>query len=125
MSLATSIQKLVYQQMLPHCVALTMSTTVSGNGADTTGDTTTTQTVQCLISPASGGTIQAFDSRFDRGTLIETNLRAIKVPAYGLTFAPGPGDTLATLEGGTWKVLGCTPLSYAGTVIAYDLTVKR
>ena len=99
--------------------------TIRGTGPDAAGDTTETHTITAVVSPASGGTIQAFDIRFQNGTLITTHLRALKVAAYGLAFTPLPGDKVSGLEGSTWVVLGCTPQSYQGVPLTYDMTVQR
>lgn len=83
-----------------------------------------TQTVTCIILPASKGTVEAFDSKFKAGTLIESNLRALKIAAKGVEWAPGPG-CIATFEGYDWTMIGMTPSSPAGTDIVYSASVMR
>lgn len=106
-------------------VALTLTRTVIGTGPDDSGDTTTTHTITAVVSPASGGTVQAFDIRIENGTLITTNLRALKVAAYGLSIVPQPGDKITGIEDSVWVVLGCTPQSFQGVNLVFDMTVRR
>ncbi len=82
------------------------------------------QTVQAVVLPASKGTVEAFDNRFIDGTLIESNLRALKIPAKGMEWAPKPG-TLAVFQGETWTLLGVTGSAPAGTDLVYSATVRR
>ena len=83
-----------------------------------------TQPIQCVVLPASKGTLEAFDNRVESGTLIEQNLRALKIAAKGLLFEPKAGDYL-DFEDSRWKVLGSTPLNPAGIPLVYNATVER
>ena len=89
-----------------------------------TGGGPETQPIKCLVLPASKGTIEAFDNRVVSDTLIETNLRALKIVAKGLLWAPSPGNTVM-FEGSVWSVLGVTPISPAGIPLLYTATVQR
>jgi hypothetical protein len=82
------------------------------------------QWVTCIILPASKGTVEAFDQRLMSGTLIETNLRAVKIPAEGLEWPPGPGYEM-DFDGHTWRVIGVTTSNPAGTALIYNLSVQR
>lgn len=78
-----------------------------------------------LIEPASAGAIQAFDIRFEGGTLVESNLRALTIAAESLPIIPLPGDK-AEFAGDTWTLLGNTPLLPDGqTYIYHKCTAKR
>jgi len=66
------------------------------------------------ILPASQGTVQAFDVRFQSGTLIESTLRALLIAAHGMEHAPEPGDTVTFPDGKVGSLLGCTPLNPDG-----------
>lgn len=67
-----------------------------------------------VILPASQGTVQAFDVRFERGTLIESTLRALLIAAHGMTHMPVPGDKVTFPDGQVGTMLGCTPLNPDG-----------
>ena len=92
-------------------------------GADTGGSTASFERM-AIVSKASGGMIQAFDNRFENGTLIETHLRSVIVAGLDLPFAPMPGD-VAEFDGCAWTVLGSTPERAEGLNITFTLTVKR
>lgn len=77
-----------------------------------------------IVSKASGGMIQAFDNRFEGGTLIDTHLRSVIVAGLDLPFEPMPGDT-TEFDDASWKVLGSTPERAEGLNITFTLTVKR
>lgn len=78
-----------------------------------------------LVMPASAGAIQAFDIRFEGGTMIESNLRSLMIGATDLEITPKPGDTVQ-FAGETWTLLGNTPLMPDGkTVIYHQCTAKR
>lgn len=76
------------------------------------GETTFTGTA--VILPASQGTVQAFDVRFEGGTLIESRLRALLIAAHGMTHEPAPGDKVTFPDGKIGTLLGCTPLNPDG-----------
>lgn len=82
------------------------------------------QPIKCVVLPASKGAIEAFDNRIEAGTLIEANLRQLKIAAAGLLFEPKAGD-LVEFEGSRWTALGCTPINPAGIPLVYTVTVKR
>lgn len=103
------------------------SRTVDGEYDPETGQssgTTETEDATVVILPASNGTVQAFDIRFDNGTLIEQNLRALTIAAKGLDWIPAPGDK-ATFDDTDWIFIGCTPINPAGTPLVYKAAVKR
>lgn len=78
-----------------------------------------------IVSPASAGAVQAFDIRFESGTLLESNLRSLMIAAHGLAIRPKPGD-IVELAGERWTLLGNTPLMPDGeTAIYHNGTVKR
>lgn len=83
-----------------------------------------TQNLRCLVLPASKGTIEAFDNRIEKGTLIESNLLQLKIAAKGTTFVPRSGDSVV-IESETWTALGATPVNPAGVPLVYTVTVKR
>lgn len=82
------------------------------------------QPLKCIVLPASKGAIEAFDNRVENGTLIEANLRQLKIAAKDMTFEPKSGDTVE-FEGSKWTALGCTPINPAGVPLVYTVTVKR
>lgn len=92
----------------------------------TGGETETVeeQAVTCVILPASKGTVEAFDIKFESGSLIESNLRAVKLPAKGLQWPPAPGHEML-FDGETWRVIGVTPSSPGGVDLVYSLSVQR
>lgn len=83
-----------------------------------------TQPIKCIVLPVSKGVVEAFDNRVEGGTLIESNLRLLKIPAKGLAWEPRNGDYV-DLEGARWVALGSTPLSPAGIPLMFNVTVKR
>lgn len=83
------------------------------------------QPIVCIVLPVSKGTVEAFDNRLESGTLIESNLRLLKIPAKGLEFEPRAGDIVPDLEGAMWTVLGSTPVNPAGIPLLFNVTVKR
>lgn len=93
---------------------------ITGGEAETVEE----QAVTCVILPASKGTVEAFDVKFERGTLIESNLRVVKLPAKGLQWPPAPGQEML-LDGETWRVIGVTPSSPGGVDLVYSLSVQR
>lgn len=104
-----------------------LSRTVDGEYDPETGQsggTTESQDATVVILPASNGTVQAFDIRFENGTLIEQNLRALTIAAKDLTWVPVSGDK-ATFDGSEWTFIGCTPINPAGTPIVYKAAVRR
>lgn len=87
------------------------------------------QDVVCIVLPASKGTIEAFDNRLVSGTLIEQNLRFLKIAAVGpnmlpLEFEPFAGDW-TFFEGSRWRALGSTPINPAGVPLLYNVAVER
>ena len=104
-----------------------LSRTVDGEydpDTGTSGGTVETQDATVVILPASNGTVQSFDIRFDNGTLIEQNLRALTIAAKDLAWVPVAGDK-ATFDGSDWTFIGCTPVNPAGTPIVFKAAVKR
>lgn len=93
-----------------------------GNG--TVGEDDQPEDATVVVLPASGGTVEAFDIKFDSGTLIESNIRALVIAAKDLPWMPKPGDK-AAFDGDTWTFIGCTPINPAGTPIVYKASVRR
>lgn len=85
---------------------------------------TLTQSITCVVLPVSQGTVEAFDNRLEGGTLIESNLRLLKIPALGLAWEPRAGDEM-DFEGSTWTCLGSTPINPAGIPLLFNATFKR
>ncbi|MFA5595938.1 MAG: hypothetical protein WDA26_00045 [Pusillimonas sp.] len=78
-----------------------------------------------VVLPASQGTVEAFDVRFERGTLIESTLRALLIAAHGMEHMPQPGDKVTFPDGSFGTMLGCTPLNPDGAnPVIYQGTVK-
>lgn len=87
--------------------------------------TPVTFTGLAVVLPASQGTVQAFDNRFENGTLIESTLRAVLIAAHGMTHEPRPGDQVTFPDSTTGSLIGCTPLNPdAANPIIYQGTVK-
>lgn len=106
---------------------ITLSREVSGTYDPDTGTssgTTETQDAIVVIQPATGSTVSAFDVKFDNGTLVEQNLRALTIAAKDLAWMPVAGDK-ASFDGSDWTFIGCTPINPAGTPIVYKAAVKR
>ncbi|MCW8158977.1 hypothetical protein D7243_22685 [Stutzerimonas stutzeri] len=82
------------------------------------------QPITALVRPASKGTVEAFDNKLVNGTLIESNIRALKIVADGLLWPPGPG-CVVEYEGHEWKMLGATPTNPAGTALIYSASIMR
>lgn len=93
-----------------------------------TGETlpgvTEAQPITVVVLPASTGAIEAFDIKLVGGTLIESNIRALRIAAKGLLWPPGPG-CIVEYEGHDWRMLGATPSNPAGTPLAYSASIMR
>lgn len=89
-----------------------------------TGGSTETEQATVVILPASNALVQSFDIKFESGTLVESNLRALVIAAKGLNWMPSPGDK-ASFDGADWTFIGCTPINPAGTPLVYKASVKR
>lgn len=128
MSLATTLQATAARAMKQNGTPITIVRNTPGVYDPATGTTGAGVRLEsptyAVVTPASGGTIQAFDIRFQNGTLIETNLRALQVAASGLAFSPKPGDVVEGLEGQTWTILGVTPEGVMGQAVLYKMTVS-
>lgn len=83
------------------------------------------QPITCIVLPVSKGVVEAFDNRLEGGTLIESNMRLLKIPALGLAWEPRAGDIVPELEGARWVALGSTPINPAGIALLFNVTVKR
>jgi hypothetical protein len=107
---------------------LTMSRKISGSYNPETGlvddDISEAQTIRAVVLPASKGTVEAFDSKFEAGTLIESNIRALKIAADGLLWPPSPGNSI-TIDGEVWTMIGSTESSPGGTPMVYSASIKR
>lgn len=107
---------------------LTLKRTIAGEynpdiGRDNPG-IVESQPITAIVRPASQGTVQAFDQKYQAGTLIESNIRALKIATKGLLWPPAPGH-IVILDGEEWKVIGVTPVSPAGTDLLYSASVMR
>ncbi len=91
---------------------------------EVTPGVTETQAIKVIVLPASKGTVEAFDNRLVNGTLIESNIRALKIAAKGLLWPPGPG-CVVEYEGQDWKMLGATPSNPACTALVYSASIMR
>ena len=107
---------------------VTISRSVGGEYDPVTGvdtePTVETQIATVVVLPASKGTVEAFDIKYEGGTLIESNLRALKIAAKGLSWPPGPGCSVE-LDGHKWVMIGATESSPAGTDLIYSSSVMR
>lgn len=83
------------------------------------------QPIRCIVLPVSKGVVEAFDNRFSAGTLIEENMRLLKIVAKNLAWEPRGGDIVPDLEGSRWVALGSTPINPAGIPLVFNVTVKR
>lgn len=87
--------------------------------------TETQFTATAVVLPVNQAALSAFDSGFENGTLIESKLRALLIPALGLEITPAPGDTVSFPDGTGGTLLGCTPLNPdVANPIIYQGTVK-
>ena len=94
---------------------------ITGTGS---GSVTETQTVLAIVLPASKGTVEAFDQKLVSGTLVESNLRALKIAAKSCTWVPSPGCKV-TLYGHDWSMIGVTESNPAGIPLVYSASVMR
>lgn len=90
----------------------------------TSGGSVEQQSAIVVVQQASAGTIEAFDIKFEDGTLIEANIRGLMIAAKGLGWMPVAGDK-ATFDGSDWTFIGCTPVNPAGTPLVYKASVRR
>lgn len=119
-----TVSRLIREKGQPITVSRTTGDTYDAPTQTVIPGVTQTQQVSALVLPASKGTVQAFDVKFERGTLIETNLRSIKASAADFEWMPSPGDFVG-FGGETWKVIGTTPLSPGGVDMIYSFSVQR
>jgi len=104
-------------------IEFTRHTKGASNGAlGTVTKTSTTGKFQCIMLPASKGTIQAFDNRQD--ALTSESYKFIIVAAYDAPFKLRPGDKMYH-DTHTWEVLGNTPVGPGGVDLIYRVGVKR
>jgi hypothetical protein len=87
-------------------------------------DAETAYTINCVVLPASKGSVEAFDVRFERGTMIESRLRSLIIAAGGLEIEPRPGDQVLYFSE-RWTLVGVTPVAPDGTAIIYRATIRR
>lgn len=113
---------------------VTLKRMVPGSGPDWNPGPPSWITYTCtaVILQASKGTIEAFDNRLERGSLIDEKLRYVVMsPQMVRTSATGPdhiepkSTDILEFDGSTWTVLGCTPLNPAGTPVYYPMGVRR
>lgn len=86
------------------------------------GETSTDYTIYVVNLPASKGTVQAFDNRI-RELYLQGKIRFFLAQAKD-TPTPLAGDKL-TFAGSTFRVLGATPFSPAGTAIIYKFAASE
>lgn len=92
---------------------------------ETTKGTQITMRLACIVTPASRGTIQAFDNRLSANDTLElSKIRFVLAAAKGATFEPVAGDA-AEFDGHMWEVMGATPVAPDGTPILYRIGVRR
>lgn len=60
----------------------------------------------------------------DRATLIQARDRRVLLSPVGVTSEPKPGDKV-TIGADDWSVIDVSSINPAGTVVAYDLHVRR
>jgi hypothetical protein len=85
-----------------------------------------------VVMPASKGTIEAFDNRYQGGSLIDEKLRYVMMSPFmtriseegPASIEPKSGDVL-TFDSYDWTVIGSTPLSPAGVPVLFPMGVKR
>lgn len=85
------------------------------------------QKIKCLVLPISQTANQAIassDNRLLKDALITGKLRFLLIAAASAVMEPAPND-VSFFDGGWWQVLGCTPLSPAGTPILYKVAVMQ
>jgi hypothetical protein len=106
-------------------------TTVIETGTPTKGAPTIVATSWVVFLPASNGkgasqqgTIDPFDNRSENGALIDSKIRFVKLPAYGLTLEPIKGDEFV-VAGAKWEVLGATPIAPDGEPILFNVGLIR
>jgi hypothetical protein len=78
----------------------------------------------CLPLPASGGKIEALDSRLKSGTLILEQYRYLIIAASGLAIEPLPGDQVEH-RGQTWTLVASTSLAPDGVPIIYKAAIRK
>ena len=84
-------------------------------GANAAGSTLSFAEAYIITPPASGGTVQAFDTR-ESGVNVE-ELRFVKMAAANLPREPEIGDSIE-FDGATWRISGLTRFQ-PGTVALY------
>jgi hypothetical protein len=120
---AASAKRQIAKRGAPVTFAHTPTTASGAAGTVTDGVPVTTSSVAIRI-PASKDTLEAFDLRSESGSLADREVAFVKVAAAGMAFAPKRGDA-ASFCGGSWEVLGCTPVNPAGTPIVYSVGMVR
>ncbi|WP_412545816.1 hypothetical protein [Maricaulis sp. MIT060901] len=81
-------------------------------------------TITCVVLPASGGKIEALDSRLKSGTLILEQYRYLIIAASGLAVEPLPKDQVE-YQGQTWTVIASTSLAPDGVPIIYKAAIRK
>jgi hypothetical protein len=112
--------RLIAQFGAPRQVVLVRPGVPAGPDWDPIPGEDTRTSATCVILPASKSTIEAFDNRFEAGTLIDERLRFVIMAASGLPFVPKGADYLE-FDGGRWFILGVTPLSPGGVDVLYKM----
>jgi hypothetical protein len=96
----------------------------AATGAVVKGLPTAMGSANAVEVPVTQGLIQSFETRLDEASLVAKTMRAFKVSAL-LGFKPLPQDEVALADGSVWPVVGCTPVSPAGTPIIYTIGVAK
>lgn len=81
-------------------------------------------TITCVVLPASGGKIEALDSRLKSGTLILEQYRYLIIAASGLEIEPMPKDHVF-YQGKTWSLVATTSVAPDGTPIIYKAAIRK
>ena len=95
-----------------------------------TGDVSKTETAGNLVAvilPAKSTGNQAVSGGLDNSiseALTKAKSRFVLAAAQGVAFEPDADDIL-TFEGADWRVIGCTPLSPAGTAVIFKIGAVR
>lgn len=81
-------------------------------------------TITCVVLPASGGKIEALDSRLKSGALILEQYRYLIIAASGLAVEPLPMDQVV-YQGKTWSLVATTSVAPDGAPIIYKAAMRK
>lgn len=93
------------------------------------GSEEATQNVLAMTLPANAQSLSQFDEGVVNGTLIESDIRVVKIAplkADGtpLDWVPEAGHTIE-FDGDTWTLVGVTPVAPQGVVVVFNTVVQR